>query len=121
MIAKLIVHGDDRAGGHRALLLRVWQYTAGVHTNIEFLHRSPAPLILEARLDTALIEREGELLFCAAARAPPRIAWDLAVLAFVLSQRRPPIFDSPWMTQRWRPGAAGQRTTGSCAVARLSM
>jgi len=111
MIAKLIVHGDDRAEAIARLRAALGEYhVAGVHTNIEFLHRlTGTPSFVEARLDTALIEREGELLF-APRPAPPRIAWDLAVLAFVLSQRRPPIFDSPWDdTSGWRPGAAGQR------------
>ena len=111
MIAKLIVHGETRNDAIARLRAALGEYhVAGLHTNIEFLHRlAGAPSFLEARLDTALIERERELLF-APRLAPPRVAWDLAMLAFVLAQRRPPIFGSPWDdTSGWRPGATGQR------------
>jgi 3-methylcrotonyl-CoA carboxylase alpha subunit len=111
MIAKLIVHAETRNEAIARLRAALDEYhVAGVHTNIEFLHRlAGAPSFVDARLDTALIERERELLF-APRVAPSRVAWNLAMLAFVLSQRRPHIFGSPWDdTSGWRPGATGQR------------
>jgi len=111
MIAKLIVHGADRAEAIGRLRVALGDYhVVGVHTNIEFLHRlCSAASFVEPRLDTALIERERNWLF-APRGAPPRIAWDLAVLAFVLSQRQTPARSSPWDdTRNWRSGATGQR------------
>ena len=85
-------------------------HVAGVHTNIEFLHRLTAtPSFADAKLDTALIERERGRLFAPRA-APSRLAWDLAMLCFVLAQRPRTPGSSPWDdTRGWRPGAAGQR------------
>jgi len=111
MIAKLIVHAETRSEAIARLRAALGEYhVAGLHTNIEFLHRlTGAPSFVEARLDTALIERERDWLF-APRGAPTRLAWNLAVLAFVLSQRLPQGRGSPWDdTSGWRPGAAGQR------------
>jgi 3-methylcrotonyl-CoA carboxylase alpha subunit len=112
MIAKLIVHGSDRAEAIAKLRAALAGYlVAGVHTNVEFLHRlTAAPSFVEARLDTALIERERAWLF--AARAPvARLAWDLTMLVFVLAQRgSTAAARSPWDDgSGWRPGAGGQR------------
>jgi 3-methylcrotonyl-CoA carboxylase alpha subunit len=81
----------------------------GVATNIEFLGRlMSASAFAEGRLDTALIEREREHLFPQAVPVPP-LAWNLAVLAFVLARRVAP-GGSPWSDQRgWRLATAGQR------------
>jgi 3-methylcrotonyl-CoA carboxylase alpha subunit len=111
MIAKLIVHGADRSEAIARLRAALGDcHVAGVHTNIEFLHRlTAARSFVEARLDTALIERERPWLF--APRAPtPRLAWDLAVLVFVLAQRQAALAASPWDdTTGWKIGAIGQR------------
>ncbi|HEX7770289.1 MAG TPA: biotin carboxylase N-terminal domain-containing protein, partial [Dokdonella sp.] len=111
MIAKLIVHGDTREEAIARLRAALGEYhVAGVHTNIEFLHRLTAtPSFADAKLDTALIERERGRLFAPRA-APSRLAWDLAMLCFVLFQRPRTPGSSPWDdTRGWRPGAAGQR------------
>ena len=111
MIAKLIVHAETRSEAIARLRSALAEYhVAGVHTNVEFLHRlTGAPSFVEARLDTTLIEHERDWLF-APRGAPVRLAWNLAVLAFVLSQRLPPVRGSPWDdTSGWRPGAAGRR------------
>ncbi|HET9472375.1 MAG TPA: acetyl/propionyl/methylcrotonyl-CoA carboxylase subunit alpha [Steroidobacteraceae bacterium] len=111
MIAKLIVHGADRAEALARLRAALGEYhVAGVQTNVEFLHRlTGAASFVEPRLDTALIERERDWLF-APRGAPSRLAWNLAVLAHVLSQRRPPSQSTPWEdSSGWRLGAAGQR------------
>jgi 3-methylcrotonyl-CoA carboxylase alpha subunit len=111
MIAKLIVHGASRGEAIASLRVALGEFhVAGVNTNIEFLYRlMAAPSFTEARLDTALIEREREMLF--APRAPvPRLAWDLAALTFLLAQRRESAGLSPWDDgSGWRVGAGGQR------------
>ena len=93
----------------RACAHALAQYeVVGVSTNVEFLGRlMSAPSFVEARLDTALIERERAHLF--AARAPaPRVAWDLAVLALTWQRAPPAIEDSPWQqTRRMAPRRAG--------------
>ncbi len=65
MIAKLIVHAETRNEAIARLRAALGEYhVAGVHTNIDFLHRlAGAASFVDARLDTALIERERELLF----------------------------------------------------------
>jgi 3-methylcrotonyl-CoA carboxylase alpha subunit len=111
MIAKLIVHGATRDEAIARLRAALADYrVAGVHTNIEFLHRlTAAPSFVEARLDTALIERERDRLFPPASPAP-RVMWDLAVLAFYLRARLTRPGRSPWdQGDGWRAGAAGQR------------
>jgi len=111
MIAKLIVHGADREEAIARMRAALGEYhVAGVHTNVEFLHRlTAAPSFVEARLDTALIERERAWLF--APPAPPsRLALDLAVLAFVPTRQLRGSRASPWEdTHGWKSGAAGQR------------
>jgi 3-methylcrotonyl-CoA carboxylase alpha subunit len=67
-----------------------------------------ASAFAEARLDTALIEREREHLFPRATPVPP-LAWSLAVLALVLARRTAP-GGSPWSDQGgWRLAVAGRR------------
>ncbi|MEJ0084885.1 MAG: acetyl/propionyl/methylcrotonyl-CoA carboxylase subunit alpha [Pseudomonadota bacterium] len=110
MIAKLIVHGATRAEAIARMRAALVQYeVVGVATNIEFLGRlMSAPSFSQARLDTALIERERVHLFPPPAPVP-LLAWKLAVLAFVLAQRIAPD-SSPWSDQRgWRLAAAGRR------------
>ncbi len=79
MIAKLIVHGPTRAEAVGRLRAALAGYqVVGVHTNVEFLQRlAEAPSFVEARVDTALIERERAHLF-PAPTPPPRAAWELA-------------------------------------------
>ena len=110
MIAKLIVHGATRAEAVARLRAALVEYrVAGVHTNVEFLQRLvSAPSFVEARLDTALIERERAVLF-APAEPVSRLEWGLAVLARVLAARHTPRY-SPWDDQDgWRAATAGRR------------
>jgi 3-methylcrotonyl-CoA carboxylase alpha subunit len=111
MIAKLIVHGASRAEAIARLRAALGGYhVVGVHTNIEFLHRlTAAPSFTEARLDTALIERESAWLF--PRHAPvPRPLWNLAALAYALEIRGPDVSGSPWAAQdHWRMSPAGER------------
>ena len=84
MIAKLIVHGADRAEALTRLRAALAQYRiVGVASNVEFLGRLVATRsFARAELDTALIEREHEALFPAPA-PPPDEVWLLAALAEV--------------------------------------
>jgi 3-methylcrotonyl-CoA carboxylase alpha subunit len=93
MIAKLIVHGGTRAEAITRLRAALAAYQiVGVSTNVEFLWRlTGAPSFVEARLDTALIEREQAHLLPAPA-VPPEEVWRLAARASVA-----PVPDkSPW-------------------------
>jgi len=65
MIAKLIVRGDDRAQALARLDAALAQtHIAGLATNVQFLrHVLRSPSFAQARLDTALIEREKAVLF----------------------------------------------------------
>ena len=65
MVAKLIVHGDTREQA-LALLDQALAQTqvVGLSTNVQFLrHVVSSPSFAQARLDTALIPREAEVLF----------------------------------------------------------
>jgi 3-methylcrotonyl-CoA carboxylase alpha subunit len=96
MIAKLIVWGEDRTQA----LSRLRQALAeseivGPHTNRNFLGRVlRCPSMIEARLDTALIQRE------AAALAPPEtlppMVLALAVLAMLYPETNAPEDNNPW-------------------------
>jgi 3-methylcrotonyl-CoA carboxylase alpha subunit len=108
LIAKLIVHADTRAAAlarMRAALARF--QVVGVRTNVEFLARlMSAPAFVEARLDTALIERERAHLFPPSA-APPDLAWELAARA-ALGSAAPD--GSPWSDgSGWRLGGRASR------------
>jgi len=65
MVAKLIVHGSDRAQALARLDAALAQmHVVGLHTNVQFLRyvvRSPS--FAQAQLDTALIPREEAVLF----------------------------------------------------------
>ncbi|WP_342129666.1 acetyl/propionyl/methylcrotonyl-CoA carboxylase subunit alpha [Hydrogenophaga sp. OTU3427] len=65
MIAKLIVHGDDREQALARLDAALAQtHIVGVANNVQFLrHVVRSPSFAEARLDTALIPREAAVLF----------------------------------------------------------
>jgi 3-methylcrotonyl-CoA carboxylase alpha subunit len=110
MIAKLIVHGETREVAIARMRDALAHYEViGVATNVAFLARlMRAPSFVDGRLDTALIERERAVLF-PPPEAPPRAAFDLAVLA--LTSRRPPrTRSSPWQDMEgWRLGASGQQ------------
>nr|MDQ2735785.1 acetyl-CoA carboxylase biotin carboxylase subunit [Pseudomonadota bacterium] len=82
MIAKLIVHGPDRAAALARMRSALAEYRiVGVSNNVEFLGRLVATRsFAHAELDTALIERERDALFAPAA-SPPRNVFLVAALA----------------------------------------
>ncbi len=120
MIAKLIVHGPDRAAAlatmHRALAA---YRIVGVANNVAFLDRLVGTAsFANADLDTGLIEREGAALFPPPA-APSADAWRLAALAQLKREARAasdaaasaPDRDSPWrVLDGWRLNGATRRT-----------
>ncbi|MFT3858516.1 MAG: acetyl/propionyl/methylcrotonyl-CoA carboxylase subunit alpha [Aquabacterium sp.] len=65
MIAKLIVHGETRDAALRAMDAALRDlHIVGLHTNVAFLRRVvQSDSFAQARLDTALIEREHAALF----------------------------------------------------------
>jgi 3-methylcrotonyl-CoA carboxylase alpha subunit len=108
MIAKLIVHADTRAAAIARMREALSRFrVAGVRTNVEFLARlMSAPAFVEARLDTALIERERAHLF-PPLEAPPDLAWELAARA-ALGSSVPD--GSPWSDGAgWRLGGRASR------------
>lgn len=119
MIAKLIVHGADRAQALARMRQALAHYrVVGVSHNIDFLSRLVAvPSFAEARLDTGLIEREEALLFPRDARVPDEV-WMLAALAErqrddARSRRRAERTvepDSPWASaDGWRLDGPARR------------
>jgi len=117
MIAKLIVHAPTRDEAIAKMRAALAQYQiVGVRTNVEFLGRlMSAPAFVEARLDTALIEREREHLFAPRAEATPAM-WELAARAMLRVQRgdakvtSAPNPQTPWDDRRgWALGVRGER------------
>ncbi len=84
MIAKLIVWGEDRAQALARLdAALAATHLVGLHTNVAFLRRCIATASFrEARLDTALIERERAALFDA-----PGLPLPLALAGLVAHRR----------------------------------
>jgi len=72
MLAKLIVHGEDRPAALRRLAEALGEYeVVGVATNIALLKRIVAhEAFASGRVDTGLIVRNGAVLFAAPAPAP---------------------------------------------------
>ena len=88
MIAKLIVHGADRAAALARMRAALAQYRiVGVANNVEFLGRLVATRSFAAAdLDTALIEREHDALFPPPS-PPADDVWLVAALAEVERDR----------------------------------
>jgi 3-methylcrotonyl-CoA carboxylase alpha subunit len=65
MVAKLIVHGDNREQALARLDTALAQtHIVGLNTNVQFLrHVVRSPAFAQAQLDTALIQRESAVLF----------------------------------------------------------
>ena len=108
MIAKLIVHGETRADAiarMRAALAAC--EIVGVRTNVEFLGRlMSAPSFVQARLDTALIERERAHLLPPPSE-PPASAWEAAARAVFPAAAAD---GSPWSEAGgWRLGGPATR------------
>jgi 3-methylcrotonyl-CoA carboxylase alpha subunit len=119
MIAKLIVHGADRAQalGRMASALAAYRIV-GVQHNLAFLARLVATdSFSRARLDTSLIEREHAALFAPPADVPDAV-WELAAVAELARERavadataqRAADAGSPWRTlDGWRLNGAALR------------
>ncbi|CAM5188441.1 3-methylcrotonyl-CoA carboxylase alpha subunit OS=Castellaniella defragrans OX=75697 GN=HNR28_002200 PE=4 SV=1 [Castellaniella defragrans] len=131
MIAKLIVHGQDREQARRRMQHALGAVRAtGLHTNIAFLGRlMDDPAFVAADLDTGLIPREHDRLFPVAAATPDAV---LALAAAAVlhqsglsgSDRLPasalgradgvhaaPPPSSPWqLADGWRVGGRYERT-----------
>ncbi|KFG94295.1 3-methylcrotonyl-CoA carboxylase [Burkholderia paludis] len=120
MIAKLIVHGTDRAEA-LGLMLRALRAceVVGLHTNAAFLQRivACAPFAT-ADLDTGLIERNHEALF--APQQPPRATLALACAALLARERGAAAQGaSPWgALPDWRLNGGYRRTLEWHAVDR---
>ncbi|HYN39452.1 MAG TPA: acetyl-CoA carboxylase biotin carboxylase subunit, partial [Rhodospirillales bacterium] len=120
MIAKLIVWDEDRDRACARMLQALAQYRiVGVANNVAFLSRLVAsPSFAAAVLDTALIEREHDVLFAEPAPTPDTV-FALAALAELLRQQeiagsraaREGDRWSPWNAQdSWRLNAGLTRT-----------
>ncbi len=104
MIAKLIVHGPDRAAALGRLAAALGEFeVAGPVTNVDFLRRlAGCRAFAQAELDTGLIERHRDELL-AAPGPPGESALALAALSVQLARggERP----SPWgLADGWRLG-----------------
>lgn len=111
MIAKLIVHGQDREQA-RARLVRSLQqtYSVGVHTNIAFLIRLLSDdSFAQADLDTGLIERRHATLFPSNSRAT---AAELALaIASIVQHEQEQADPDPWaIRDNWRISSSHKRT-----------
>lgn len=111
LLAKVIVHGADREEACQRLRKALASLCiVGPTTNIEFLHALiDTPSFREARLDTALIERESETL--AALNGPlPNDLWLYAAIAKTFHDIRQESSSSPWAaTDGWRSTGSAQR------------
>ena len=108
MIAKLIVHGATRAEAIARMRASLALYeVVGVRTNLEFLHRlMGAPSFVDARLDTALIERERAYLFPTPTE-PADADWQRAAEESVRTESTRA---SPWDdASGWRLGSRARR------------
>ncbi|MFI0406776.1 biotin carboxylase N-terminal domain-containing protein [Actinomadura sp. 3N508] len=104
MLAKVIVHGADRAEALRRLDQALASYTLlGVPTNVAFLRRLLAhPDVVSGDLDTGLVERALDEL-TADASVPPEV---LAAAALERMLALEGSGDDPWdVPDGWRPGA----------------
>ncbi len=105
MLAKVIVHGADRAEALRRLDRALASYTLlGVQANVGFLRALLAhPSVVSGDLDTGLVERALDDLLSGAA-VPPE-AFAAAALERMLALE-PEDLDDPWaIPDGWRPGA----------------
>ncbi|MDO8278622.1 MAG: acetyl/propionyl/methylcrotonyl-CoA carboxylase subunit alpha [Burkholderiaceae bacterium] len=113
MIAKLIVHGENREQALARLdgaLART--HIVGLSTNVQFLrHVLRSPSFAQANLDTALIERERDGLFRQEAVGLPLAA--AAAVAHVLQDERALADADPWSRRdSWRSHGAAVRAFG---------
>ena len=113
MIAKLIVHGADRAQALARMRQALGAYRViGVRNNLEFLARLiDTPAFATADLDTGLIERESARLFVTETAVPDEV-WQLAALAELEREAaRAAGGASPWdATGGWRLNGSSRRS-----------
>lgn len=116
MIAKVIVHGPDRAAALQQLrTVLAHSYISGLHTNLHFLYRLASDSAFQSGdVDTGFIERRYEQLFPPAPRvAPLSLALGLGALlhGFGLpNSNHCPLASDPWdMNDYWRSNDLLQR------------
>ena len=111
MLAKLIVHGANRAEALARLDAALAQtHIVGVNTNVAFLRQVVnSPSFAQARLDTALIEREKANLFH---QTPLSLPWTVAaaVAALLQAEQREVTADPFSQRDAWRVGGQTLRT-----------
>ncbi len=110
MLAKLIVHGADRAEALARLdAALAATHIVGLHSNVAFLRRVVrSKSFAGADLDTALIERERAALFGAASLAPELAA--AGVVASLQADERATETEDPWSRRSgWRLAGAALR------------
>ena len=100
MIAKLIVHGEDRAAAVAKLRSALAQYeVVGVATNLDLLRAiATHPAFAAAELDTGFLARHAEVFEPATDADPhlPRVAAALARIAELRPRTEPSDPHSPW-------------------------
>ena len=117
MIAKLIVHGADRATALRRLRVALAAYeVVGVQTNLDLLRAiAAAPDFAAAELDTGFIARHPSVLGQAQAAVPARV-WAACVVAARTDRAAAQLAEpadpfSPWRgADGWRMNVARQET-----------
>lgn len=119
MIAKLIVHADDRPAALARLRAALAQCDiAGPKSNVEFLERlARHPAVVEGRIDTGYLDRHLDEFMAAGADDTAHLL--AAAVARLLAQERDTRDraaesvdpSSPWaIADGWRLGHAGQRS-----------
>ncbi|PWW47981.1 3-methylcrotonyl-CoA carboxylase alpha subunit [Melaminivora alkalimesophila] len=126
MIAKLIVHGETREQALARLDEALAQtHIVGLATNVQFLrHVARSAAFREARLDTALIQREAEVLFHQEPVGLPLAAAAAVASTLVQEQAGEAAGDPFSRRDGWRALGSSQRRfefdfRGEPAVARL--
>lgn len=112
MIAKLIVHGENRDQALSRMRTALQRFhVIGVRNNIPFLTRLvDCPSFVTADLDTGLIERENDVLFPPASETVPDEPFALAALVELLQSRCRGNGADPWKTaDGWRMNADSRR------------
>jgi 3-methylcrotonyl-CoA carboxylase alpha subunit len=113
MIAKLIVHGADRAAAVRRLAAALDEYeVVGVRTNLPLLRAIAAhPDFARGELDTGFIARHADMLLPEAApvgAGEVPVVWAAACLAALADQREAADAWSPWaVADAWRMNGDG--------------
>ncbi|KZV63273.1 hypothetical protein PENSPDRAFT_616869, partial [Peniophora sp. CONT] len=115
MIAKLVVHGPDRASALRILSRALEEYrVVGVHTNVEFLRAlAQHPKFIEGDVDTGFIPRHGAELLPPLSPPSPEVLAQAALFAVLRDQ--PPASASPWTS------LGARRFAGDAAVRTVTL